>query len=439
MNTPIEDDKNLAKNLAKLSNFTGTNKNCQASISSQLSLFCKSLENLRSYLESFSSEPFNISRNLEAPELLSIQKSFTDNINYLPISSLKITNFDYSKIFKEIWINQKHLQEKLNIVYNFKKNINTWHKLIDSNQISSNQYQSESLTALITWDNSATKIFNHLIDSKLFQSKPILAERLLEPLTVYTDFSTKTIAELKINKSTKNFKALRASLHLVETQLLSATDILSKITEIPEDNESVSSSRSLLLPDSQQEELISLVETGDEDEQALIGSSFTAKLSSDTRDVLELIIQCNEIAKLSAQTEIFKPTTKLLEAFAHLPWLSANNKSTVAIVVDCLYFIFYEGAGKDKLRYLNSHGGVLNDNDCDFIWCIKHLRNKWLRHDPDHGKQSAIDKSWRELSAKLNWLGINYPTEEQDFRNLHHRLIQEAKIFLDKIIEKLRN
>ncbi len=90
---------------------------------------------------------------------------------------------------------------------------------------------------------------------------------------------------------------------------------------------------------------------------------------------------------------------------------------------------------------MNDNGGVLDAaSDCDFIWCIKHLRNKWLRHDADHGKGADIKKSWQDLSAKFNALGLEHaPVTKQHFRHLHRSLLRQAEAFLSKILEKLTN
>ncbi|MHC5727616.1 MAG: hypothetical protein ACYT04_48490 [Nostoc sp.] len=143
--------------------------------------------------------------------------------------------------------------------------------------------------------------------------------------------------------------------------------------------------------------------------------------------------------QIKEQKEMFKPTTKLIEACTNLHWIIPQNKSSFADFIDCFYFTFYEGAGKDNLRFLIKHGGVLDEKaDCDFIWCIKHLRNKWLRHDADHGKETDIKKSWKDLSDKFKWLGINHtPIREEHFRKLHRSLLKEAESFLEKILEKL--
>ena len=97
----------------------------------------------------------------------------------------------------------------------------------------------------------------------------------------------------------------------------------------------------------------------------------------------------------------------MLEAFVNLPWLIPYDEKSFGKFVDGLYFIAYEGAGKDKLRFLKDYGGPLTPEECDVIWSIKTLRNKWLRHDVDHGKESDIDKSWKSLDECFLQLGLS--------------------------------
>jgi hypothetical protein len=67
------------------------------------------------------------------------------------------------------------------------------------------------------------------------------------------------------------------------------------------------------------------------------------------------------------------------------------------------------------------------------------LRNKWSRHDPDHGRDKEIQKSWTDLAAKLSWLGLaEYPTEARHFQQLHHKLLELAEDFLMQILNKLK-
>lgn len=437
----FEQNRNLIEELSKLVEQTRLREDAHSTIFSKLLSLSKHLENSTSSNDFKSLSNSKISEILEASKLLSSKKILADTNSYeLQISKLSST---YSlNILKEFQINQEYLQKQLNSVSNFSfnKEVDTWQKLIELNQNLLQPFQLEVPIALTVWDSSLTKVARQFQEFKLFQNKPILAERLLDFSKVYTDFVGKTIKCIEINTNIKVIKALQVSLHLTETQLLSATDILSNIAVVPEDDELLSSPGSLNLLDVQQEELIAIVKTGDEDEQSLIDSSSTAKLSADTVAVLQLITKCNEVSKIHGQPDIFKPTTRILVAYTALPWIVATDKENFANVVDHLYFIFYEGAGSKNLRFLSSNGGVLDKHDCEFIWCIKHLRNKWFRHDVDHGKQADIEESWKELSAKLRWLGLNYyPTSEKHYQGLHHRLIKEAKMFLDKIFNRLIN
>lgn len=293
--------------------------------------------------------------------------------------------------------------------------------------------------ASLAWDCSVAQTVRQLQEVGLFTRKEDLSLRLLEPSRVYTEFVEQTVQRIEQSENEKVSKALRASLYLAERQLLATSDALSAIVATPMDDEPASDVRPLATPVVQQDELLAAPDISDEeDETALLDLSPAARAADNSKIILSLVVQCNEAVKVAGQSEIFKPTTRLLEAFSDFPWVLPVDKHTFADFVDCLYFIFYEGAGKDNLRFLNSNRGLLDEADCDFIWCIKHLRNKWLRHDADHGKESAIRKSWDELSAKFSWLGLGHvPITPEHFRHLHNCLLKEAEAFLRKILAKM--
>ena len=324
-----------------------------------------------------------------------------------------------------------------------KKEAATWQKLAQPSRNLTNQLElTEIRVASIAWDRSLTPVARRFQEINLLERRSGLAARLLEPSKIYTEFVERTFQRIEQSKSTKVTKALQTSLHLAEEQLLTTTNSLSDILTVPEDDEIALAPRSLILPVVQQDELIAVVEAGDyeEDEASLIKLPPSAKVADEARCVLFLVAKCNEVVQAAGKAEIFKPTTRLLEVYADLPWLSPEDKRTFGDFVDCLYFIFYEGAGGGKLRFLADYGGVLDNADCNFIWCIKHLRNKWLRHDADHGDETDIKKSWKNLSAQFNALGLEHaPVTKQHFRHLHRSLLKEAEAFLGKILEKLTN
>lgn len=306
-----------------------------------------------------------------------------------------------------------------------------------SEMLVSKAEQSVALLARYVSDSSLTQLIKRFQEVELITKRPDLALVMFEPFAIYTKFAETTVERIGQSKSEKVAKALEVSLHLADIQIVAITAAVSAIAAVPEDDEAVSPSRTLVLLDAQQNELLAAVEAGG-DEATLIQRSPASSVAEIAKLILDQIVRCNEVTKAAGKTGIFKPTTRLLEAFKDFVWLLPQNKSTFAEFVDCLYFIFYEGAGKDKLRFLASEGGVLQTNECEFVWCIKYLRNKWLRHDADHGKEGDIKKSWQDLSQKLSWLELKHmPVYEHHFRHLHNRLLEEAFVFLSKVLERL--
>ena len=268
-----------------------------------------------------------------------------------------------------------------------------------------------------------------------------LASRLLQPQRTFVDFAEHTTRRLELSNSKQETDALESSLRLAETQLVAATEIHSNIVVVPSDEEEVLDVRLLILPFVQQEELLLLPSHVQQDSTDVSSGVPAMHVAALGRKIVQLVTQCNEAAKLENGNEIFKPTTKLIVVTGDIPWILARDRNSFADFVDCLYFIFYEGAGKDKLRFLTDvDGGVLSSNDpeCDLIWCIKHLRNKWTRHDADHGKEGEIRKSWKLLQEKFVWLGLShYPITEEHFRQLHLQLLNKSVHFLETVANKL--
>lgn len=321
----------------------------------------------------------------------------------------------------------------------------TWQQLIQPAVLRLQELQvaSRHIAGLadcaVAWESSATRLALRLNDIGMIAQKVHLSARLFAPSGVFTAFARDTIARIENARSDQVAWALDTSLRLAEEQLISTTETLDAVVAPPEDEEEVSELRELQSPYIQQEELVGTAGTlGEEDTHSLIEASPAANAVDLSRNLLNSLATCNEAGKVTGAEEIFKPTTKLLEVYVDMPWLLPLEKKSFAEFVDCLYFLFYEGAGKDNLRFLKKHGGPIEDDDFDFILCIKHLRNKWTRHDADHGKEGAIKKSWSELAAKFQWLGLTHiPVTSDDFRLLHVNLLAKANEFAQKILRGL--
>jgi uncharacterized protein YoxC len=299
---------------------------------------------------------------------------------------------------------------------------------------------SQISQSMSVWNIASIGLANRMSDIGLLAQRERLSERLLEPSIAYTEFVRNTTKSLAKNPLPDIAARLRGSLNLAERQMLEITDAVTGFIMVPEDNENPDRRRVLNAPITQQNELLNYREVGDENDTAKLTTfSLTAQTVNKARRVLELVTQCNEAGKTSTfSVEFFKPTTRLMTVFSDLPWLSATDRLRFGDIVDCLYFIFYEGAGKDNLRFLHKNGGPLSEADCDLIWCIKHLRNKWTRHDSDHGNEKEISKSWAELTSKLHWLGLaEHPTNARHFQQLHYKLLELSEEFLVGILNKL--
>lgn len=290
----------------------------------------------------------------------------------------------------------------------------------------------------LVWNSGIAEAMASFNDAGFKSVHADLCRRLLEPANVFSKFSEDTFSLIREATDPKTLKALNASLALADAQHLANLDALSAFMESPIDGDVVSASRMLVAPFTQRSELLELPEEVGDDVESLVSHSEGAQAVETARSLLDLVTCCNKSSRVKGGPEIFKPTTKLLEVFSDLPWLLPESEKAFGEFIDCLFFLLYEGAGKDNLRFKQKHGGPLADADCRVVWCVKFLRNKWLRHDADHGKERDIERSWGDVSAQFQWLGLSgYPRSASDFRQLHRQLLAEVSEFLEKLTNAL--
>jgi hypothetical protein len=294
--------------------------------------------------------------------------------------------------------------------------------------------------AALTWNVASIGMANRMDEIGLLIQREGLSARLLEAPGAFAEFVRHTMEHLAADPAPEAAVRLRASLTLAEQQLLDMADTAIGFLGVPDDEEEPDAKRVLNAPFTQQKELLACQQAVDEREtDALALVSCTAQTVQRGLRVLELVTQCNEAGKTSAcGVKIFKPTTRMLTAFADLPWISSTDRSLFADLVDCLYVIFYEGAGRDKLRFLDKYGGPLTETDCDLIWCIKHLRKRFKQPDADHEKEKGNWNSWMDL-ASFRLLGLDVqPTEPRYSQLLHYKLLVSAENFLERLLSKFK-
>ncbi len=360
------------------------------------------------------------------------------------IESLKRDIYDTATISKEIALRDDLFNNISNLVSQIDVDLMSQQK---SPSLSKNILNSiKNYSDFITKTKSKINLVNNsLLDESLFENG------LIESVENLSSFFTKTKFEINCTDNLTLKNALNLSLKLAEFQFATSTDLLSKYFESIDlkedkksDHQNLSNKANSNLYDNQKNELVSIVEKEEEEkvysDDQLIESIPTFEINSKMHDIGKLIIHINQTCKIQGKEEIFKMTTRMYESTLQLFNLIAVDQQTFTNVVNYLCIIIYEGAGKDKLRFIEGKTGVLTKNECDFIWNLKHLRSKWLLHDADHGNQSSINKKWKNISNSLHWFGLpKQPLKQEEYKLLQKNILIKAEEFLFLLISKLEN
>lgn len=234
---------------------------------------------------------------------------------------------------------------------------------------------------------------------------------------------------------------LRGSVNLAAAQL---EGISTTFIEFPEEVLSRGASgasflnRGLVAFEVQQVELLNVESEIDEyDIEGLSVAAPTATIVATACDIIQLIARCNYASVARGVTPIFTVTSRMLEVSAGFCLCRVSDDATLGTLVDSLYCLIYEAAGAGKARFADKQGGPLTNAESTFAWKLKHLRNKWLGHDPGVGDEAANS---RDLVDALKFFGLKgIPVRQSDFETLHHEILSEAQVFLRALLEKLNS
>lgn len=171
------------------------------------------------------------------------------------------------------------------------------------------------------------------------------------------------------------------------------------------------------------------------EDETVLDTLPTFEYFNTAQSVCRLVTLINRQREARGEEPIFKLTSRLVESLVTLPNLIANSRQLLGEFIDCLNFVFYEGAGKDNLRFI----GLIADDDAAPIWAIKHFRNYDLRHDVDHGKAAQVTKKLRELAADYQSLiGIRVPRKRRDYRRVQLELVKRVEAMLKKVSDAIQ-
>lgn len=298
-------------------------------------------------------------------------------------------------------------------------------------------FASHVIEASLAWRVSTEALTERFGVLNLTNSHPRLAQRLVQPSWIFTSFSNRTFKRLQEETSEREQNVLTGSLILAEDQLIDAATTLETTVVVPIDGET--SSRPSIYNNfgvQQQDLLANVGMTVRPEPEQLRELSPAAQLIARSRRCVSLVAYCNKANCLRGGKDIFKPTTRFVEACNDLPWIVAQDQHTLANFVESLYFILYEAAGARELRFMTQ--GFMGIDDCDAVMSVKFLRNKWLSHDPDHGSEGDVRRTWRDLSECLNQLGIaKMPLTAADFMHLQRRVLEEVEAFLEQLVSRI--
>jgi len=159
-----------------------------------------------------------------------------------------------------------------------------------------------------------------------------------------------------------------------------------------------------------------------------------ARVAKAMSNLVHSVVRCNRLYPHSEK--LFKYTDQFIEACLCLTQFFGVDKGAFCQIVRWLYFIFYEGAGADNLRFLTS--GLVTPDEAEVVFDVKHFRNWHCDHDIEHGTPSDISDKKRKFSALCKrYIGRPLPQTPDDFGGILLKIVQRLQAFLDLLCERL--
>jgi hypothetical protein len=150
------------------------------------------------------------------------------------------------------------------------------------------------------------------------------------------------------------------------------------------------------------------------------------------RYVCHLVTEVNNHAIGSRKDPVFRPTNRLVEGAAGLPFIIATSLVEFRDFINLLFQMLYEGAGA-----VARFQGDLTDDELAPIWQLKHLR-LWAFHDIEHGDARDIAEKQHKITQTFyHLIGKPAPAGEDDYRIAQVRLLESLARMLDLLRDKL--
>lgn len=165
--------------------------------------------------------------------------------------------------------------------------------------------------------------------------------------------------------------------------------------------------------------------------ESLVLDTTPARLGEQAARLVSLIQNLNKLCELRGHQAVFKPTNQFLRSGLVIGSCVAIDEISFANVVDCLYFVLYEGSGYAK-RLVDYEQRI----DLEPVWLLKRIRNG-LRHDLEHGNPADIKKKSQQLGEDYKKLcGAPVPRSRQEWTTAQIGLYRQLADMLDEIVSQ---
>lgn len=374
----------------------------------------------------------DIAKTMRSPGYLAMIKSMqtqqADLAKSLAIYQQSVRSFAVSEMFESLRVQQAAFADSLSRLSRSTARMPVVAELLGSNSSAWLKAVRVNLSSLSELASKATL--------------PVASTELMRQLVAFSEFASSTTSRLtELTERSSAFAPLVHSLDLAQREVEDSSLVTPAVIGLA-DAESAGGEprriRRLNLLVVEREELIASAGSGGvlrvDDYRFVCPATDTA---GTCRSIQKLIVDCNETAELTTNRKVFKYTDRVVGSLVDLAWIVPRTKLQLSEFVTVLYFALYEGAGADSLRYMDE--GLLSDTDCEFIWHLKHLRNKWLLHDIEHGSQGDVRRSKNDLKEALEYFGFSHlPVRASEFRQLHRAIAERAEAFLTTLLKRLQ-
>lgn len=279
---------------------------------------------------------------------------------------------------------------------------------------------------------SLNKIFTKIERDTLFTNNKAFASRILASFEPYMIGIKQTTAEAILSVQSELQNTAARSLSLLTQQSIDTAERFAVLNIDYSMVQALPATPILNLPNVQHQELMALLA----DEK--LNDVASTELSKLAREILTLLLKCNDVTDSSGRPRIFHITQRIAVVINELPQIIVLDRRSLGDFIDELYIALYEGAGTDNLRYLKKFDGMLDEDECGVIWRIKHFRNLWLRHNIERGTESDIRKRKKQLSDDLSFYELTHlPVRSHEFRNLQLAILKDVNAMLQALLDRL--